>query len=69
MTDRCDKCHWWEKIYAGTERSRGKCRFHPPIILVTTAQRAITEWPQTYSDDWCGRFANKDNILNVTFDR
>jgi hypothetical protein len=52
--ERCETCRYWHKgVYMVTGLPVYTCRRQPPT------PGAITMWPVTKHDDWCGEWAAK----------
>ncbi len=39
---------------ARVSQTKGLCRLHAPCIVVLDHDHAVTLWPETELDDWCG---------------
>ena len=50
---RCENCRFW----SFTSKDNGLCRFNPPVII---HEIDYAQWPVTYKDSWCGKFAKED---------
>lgn len=70
MENNCETCKWWDtehfKNVEGMEYMAGDiglCRRNAPVVHKcveaseeTPLKDFITEWPSTWSDDWCGEW-------------
>ncbi len=51
----CGRCRYWHRPDK-KKGEIGQCRRHPPQVVAEDLGDIETEWPETYSDDWCGDF-------------
>jgi len=51
---RCDQCRYWME----TTHVDGECRRYAPHPLATPVH-----WVRTRSDDWCGDFLRKPELM------
>ncbi len=54
-TVRCELCRFWTK---NEEDRYGRCRVSGPAAILDVDGNAdmCVNWPDTYSDDWCGQW-------------
>lgn len=72
MSERiCKTCSWWEPrsrrdavkvlyVDAGSCHRRAPVAFQAPEWeVVDRSPRVHSDWPQTFSDDWCGEHCDR----------
>lgn len=47
----CLTCRWWFDL----DGEQGECRRHPPTVVPIFAE-AMSSWPITHDDEWCGEW-------------
>lgn len=62
MSERtCVTCEWWEaKSFHEKERNSGLCRCYPPVKI--DGDEGGWSWPETFDEDWCGKFTPKEEL-------
>lgn len=59
----CSGCRWWhfhptEGDEPSSEQAVGYCRRFPP----SRRENGVGAWPITFGYDWCGEFADKNDV-------
>jgi hypothetical protein len=59
----CSGCRWWyfqptEGADPESEQAVGYCRRFPP----TRRDNGVGAWPITFGNDWCGEYAEKNDV-------
>lgn len=58
----CATCFFWKDLPNAT--NRGRCQARPPIV-VAASDYPRTQWPITFSEDWCGEWRQKPTSTRI----
>jgi len=59
-TPACALCRFWEETRDDGNGILGDCRIEPPRLARTPHWRLQGVWPETYGQDWCGRWQERE---------
>lgn len=63
MSENCEGCKFWRRYRVPEDYppdDYGICRLNPPVkIYDSECDEIESHWPETYHNDWCGKYEEK----------